>query len=256
MTPSSPAGLVDLLGRARMTVGTTTSLTGDTLSSSGVAVWSGEASVTIASADRADADAAFLSEFRAADGSVTGTFFEAGGLLVDLQNADDVVGELGSHRGFTAFGVLFGEPDGSGYGRLSETLDGSITASGSHVVLIGHVVLAPAWRGSGGVGRLLTSRLLQWLCAEPCLIAVAPSVNIRGRVPCRARRIWASLGFHPYDNDIWILDPATSDHDDAVFDLETRLPGRVTSGGQCECAAGITECGGAQANGAPRRALR
>lgn len=36
--------------------GSAASLSGDTLSSSGVAVWSGEASVTIASADRADAE--------------------------------------------------------------------------------------------------------------------------------------------------------------------------------------------------------
>ncbi|MFI5610282.1 GNAT family N-acetyltransferase [Amycolatopsis sp. NPDC051903] len=195
-----------------------------------MAVWSGEASVTLAPTDQADADGAFLSGCRAADGSVTGTFFEAGGLLVDLQNTGDVVGALGSHSGFTAFGALFGEPDGSGCGGLAEVLDGSITAAGSHVVLIGHVVLAPAWRGSGGVGRLLTSRLLQWLCAEPRLIAVAPFVSTPGAAPHRARRTWASLGFRPYDNGIWILDPATSDHDDALFGLEARLLGRAGFG--------------------------
>ncbi|MEW2508074.1 hypothetical protein AB0878_47205 [Amycolatopsis sp. NPDC047767] len=192
-------------------------------------MWSGEASVTVEPADRAAASAAFLSECRAADGSVTGTFFEAGGLLVDLQNVGDVVAELGAHSGFTEFGALFGDPDGSGYGRLTESLDGSIRASGSHVVLIGHVVLAPAWRGCG-VGRLLTSRLLQWLCAEPCLIAVAPFVSTGGPASHRARRTWATLGFRPYDSRIWILDPATSDHDEAVFALESRLLGRVACG--------------------------
>lgn len=225
-----------------MTVGTTASLTGDTLNSSGVAVWSGEAIVSLSSAERVDAAGMFLAEYRAADGGLTGTFFEAGGLLVDLQNAGDVVGELRSHTGFAAFGALFAGPDGSGCGRLAERLDGSVTAAGSQVVLIGHVVLAPAWRGRGGIGRLLVSRMLQWLCAEPGLIAVAPFVASPDPAPHHSRRTWASLGFRPYDNHVWILDPATSDHDDAVIDIEARLSARQ----------GLTECAVVPAGGAAR----
>ncbi|MGW4490184.1 hypothetical protein ACWEOE_41040 [Amycolatopsis sp. NPDC004368] len=155
-----------------------------------MAVWSGEANVTLEPAERAEAAGMFLAECRAVDGGVTGTFFEAGGLLVDLQHTGDVVGELRSHTGFAAFGALFGESDGSGYGRLAARLEGSVTAAGNQVVLIGHVVLASAWRGHGGVGRLLVSRMVQWLCAEPGLIAVAPFAATSGQEPHHARRTW------------------------------------------------------------------
>ncbi|WP_152546698.1 hypothetical protein [Amycolatopsis orientalis] len=42
------------------------------------------------------------------------------------------------------------------------------------VVIIDRVQLAPAWRGLGGVGRLLTARLLRWVCNDPRLVAVLP----------------------------------------------------------------------------------
>jgi hypothetical protein len=104
-------------------------------------------------------------------------------------------------------------------------------------VLVDRVWLAPAWRGHGGVGRLLTARLLRWVCPEPRVVALMPSPialddkqqedeTVFNHEMAKARQTWKSLGFKPFGKDILIMDPAMVYHDEAVKKLarELRLP--------------------------------
>ncbi|WP_410583766.1 hypothetical protein [Amycolatopsis sp. lyj-108] len=77
--------------------------------------------------------------------------FEANGLTIDLQHVDDVHDALDARSGRDQFGFV----------TLQNGLEDQIQSLGSHVVIIDRVRLAPAWRGLGGVGRLLTARLLR-----------------------------------------------------------------------------------------------
>ncbi|OLZ57589.1 hypothetical protein BS330_14880 [Amycolatopsis keratiniphila subsp. nogabecina] len=89
------------------------------------------------------------------------------------------------------------------------------------------VQLAPAWRGLGGVGRLLTARLLRWICTDPRLVAVLPfPIDLdRGLLkddsifePAleKVRRTWAALGFQPATDQLWIMDPADGAHESTI----------------------------------------
>jgi hypothetical protein len=118
--------------------------------------------------------------------------------------------------------------------ELVEELQEELASFGPAVVLLDRVWLAPAWRGHGGVGRLLTARLLRWVCPEPRVVALMPSpiaLNdkqqedkaIFDQEMAKIRRTWESLGFKPLGKDILIMDPAMIHHDEAVKKLAREL---------------------------------
>ncbi|MGI8331335.1 hypothetical protein ACRYCC_15330 [Actinomadura scrupuli] len=78
--------------------------------------------------------------------------------------------------------------------------------------------LAPAWRRLGGVGRLLTGRLIN-VIAPNALVALKPfPVDVArdadgvavpadfDRLMPGIRRAWAVLGFEGYGEDLMVLD--------------------------------------------------
>lgn len=84
------------------------------------------------------------------------------------------------------------------------------------MVIIDDVRLSPAWRGLGGVGRLLTGRLLRWISDQPRVVAVHPFPIDLDDDACqdpavfdpamrRVRGMW--VRFEPFTDDIWIMDP-------------------------------------------------
>ncbi|WP_410659890.1 hypothetical protein [Amycolatopsis sp. lyj-112] len=135
---------------------------------------------------------------------------------------------------YARFIPLFGGRDQFGFVTLRDDLEDEVESLGSHVVILDRVQLAPAWRGLGGVGRLLTARLLRWVCADPRLVAVLPFPIDLDRAlleddsafePAleKVRRTWAALGFQPAIEQLWIMDPAIGTHHNAVTQIEQSL---------------------------------
>ena len=99
---------------------------------------------------------------------------------------------------------------------------------------MGRIRLAPARRGHGVV-RLLTARLLGWVCPDPMVVALMPSsiaLNEKQHEDeaafspgmAKARWTWKSVGFRPFGEDIMIImNHAMADHDEAVETLARKL---------------------------------
>lgn len=104
------------------------------------------------------------------------------------------------------------------------------------LAIIKRARVAPAWRGLGGVGRYLTARLIPWMFPDAAVVALKPfpldvprdehgtaDAAVLGPVLRKIERTWHSIGFEPHKNDIWIMDPNSSKHEDAVSKLERNL---------------------------------
>jgi hypothetical protein len=109
-----------------------------------------------------------------------------------------------------------------------------LASFGSQVVLVDRVRLATAWRGHGGVGRLLTARLLRWACPGARAVALMPSPIALDEKQqedeaafkqemAKVRRTWKSLGFKSFGKDILVMDPAMVYHDEAAKKLARKL---------------------------------
>ncbi|WP_062993794.1 hypothetical protein [Nocardia anaemiae] len=158
------------------------------------------------------------------------------GLIVDPFIVEDsilrLLDELSAD--YDHFRVLF---DGNDFHpELMDMIDGGL---GSRAVLIDRARVAPAWRGMGGVGRLLISRILRLFADTAGVVATNPfpidlfaEWDTRtglvkhprfGDELAKVQRTWGSLGFQPYKDPIWVMDPAMSTHSRAVAELEKQL---------------------------------
>ncbi|TQC42893.1 hypothetical protein EEB14_46285 [Rhodococcus sp. WS4] len=104
-------------------------------------------------------------------------------------------------------------------------------------MLINRVVLDPAWRGHGGVGRYLTGLAIRHLDhAATCVALHASPFELRDRygsgdVPddeweagsVALGKLWQTLGFHHHSGHLYVLDPATFALDEAIAEFMTRL---------------------------------
>jgi hypothetical protein len=156
------------------------------------------------------------------------TIFEASGLTLDLYRTDDPFASLDARsQDYAHFLGLF-DADG----ELTEDLD--CGAFGNSLVIIDRARLAPAWRGLGGVGRLLIGELLPWICSSPQLVAVHPFPTDLDREQKRddavfkpaleqVRRTWRSLAFEPFSDDVWVMHPEKRTHSDALEQLRHEL---------------------------------
>jgi hypothetical protein len=163
--------------------------------------------------------------------------FRARGLVIDLGTVDDVGAALDARSAdYAEFTVLFGH-ERTRYGtlQLSSDLEDRLTGAGGHqVVIIDRAEIAAAWRGLGGTGRLLVSRVVAWIAAAPCVVALYPfptDLDEEARhdpavlqpALARIRRTWASIGFSPFTDDVWIMDPHRAEHEKARAAIERRL---------------------------------
>jgi hypothetical protein len=132
-----------------------------------------------------------------------------------------------------AFGCLFDLEGGVG---LHPDLEQMIEGSGRHVVIGERVRLAPAWRGLGGVGRYLFGRMLPLICCDPVVVAAQPfpldvTRDEKGNADkeslkhglSQIRHTCRSIGFEPYKDDIWIMDPNSIKHERSIAKLERQL---------------------------------
>lgn len=170
------------------------------------------------------------------DDGVDLTLFQASGITIDLAQVDDVFDALDARGQDEAdFIPLFGEyRDQFGFVELADELEDRLEPGGNKVVILDRVRLAPAWRGLGGLGRLLTARILQWVCDDPRLVAVQPfPIDLEENkrqddgafTPAmqQVRRTWASLGFEPFTEKLWVMDPRKSAYHKAVTQISKDL---------------------------------
>ncbi|MGY1898315.1 hypothetical protein [Nocardia gipuzkoensis] len=114
---------------------------------------------------------------------------------------------------------------------LCDAIEETLAMPASRVVLIDRASLEPAFRGQGGVGRLLISYILRHLLGDGDGIAVtlphpfevdSDALEFEAELG-KVRHIWQSIGFHPVNDDVWILDSASPTHSAAIERLEKKL---------------------------------
>jgi hypothetical protein len=163
------------------------------------------------------------------------TVFRADGLVLDLCRVENVVESLDADSAeLVKYACLF-DPDRDN--ELHPDLESRLELPvGPHVVILERARVASAWRGCGGVGRYLTGRVLSWVSQSAVVVAAQPfplDVKRDGRGAVddanfkpalkAIQRTWRSIGFEPYQDDIWILDPTASKHERAMVRLERKL---------------------------------
>jgi GNAT superfamily N-acetyltransferase len=156
------------------------------------------------------------------------TVFSMSGLTLDLWRIGRIYESLDSRDAdYEHFAGLF---DKSGDMGLHPDL-GDCLVTGTHVVIIDRARVAPAWRGLGGVGRLLITRHLRWAAESAAVVATHPfPIDLSldehedearvAREKAVVQRTWESLGFEPFREDIWVMQPHLRGHDDAARRLE------------------------------------
>ncbi|WP_413102419.1 hypothetical protein [Streptomyces sp. Inha503] len=170
------------------------------------------------------------------DDSTELTIFSMSGLTLELSRIGRIYDSLDSRDSdYEHFARLF---DSSGDLGLHPDLDDCLV-TGTHVVIIDRARIdrariASAWRGLGGVGRLLIARMLRWTSVDAAIVATHPfpidiPVDERDdearvlREKAAVQRTWESLGFEPFREDLWVMKPRLRGHEDAVRRLEATL---------------------------------
>jgi hypothetical protein len=162
------------------------------------------------------------------------TILRAEAIVLDLQKLENPLETLDADsEELLRYSCLFDLEGGEG---LHPELEEALAGFGTHVVIAERVRLAPAWRGLGGVGRYLFGRMLPLMCCDPVVVAAQPfpldvdrdeegnakKAALR-RGLAQIRRTWKSIGFEPYKDDIWIMDPNLVKHEQALTRLERKL---------------------------------
>lgn len=235
------------VSRIRLTVGGEAALVGADTDDPGTMDWWGWATITEypsvfddddeddVDPERLKQDGFALSTKDIGDGGLRMTILEAHGLMIDLWRVQNIYDALDARsEDYANFIPMFGEHGHYGELELVEELEDLLEPGGSQVVILDRAWLAPAWRGCGGVGRLLTIRLLRWLCDDPRAVALKPfpidldedqkqDEAVFRKAMTTVRRTWKSVGFQPFSDDIWVLDPRTGSYDRTVRRLSKRL---------------------------------
>ncbi|MFE3800319.1 hypothetical protein [Nocardia tengchongensis] len=114
---------------------------------------------------------------------------------------------------------------------LRKEVEDLLEMPAARVVFIDRASLEPRFRGRGGIGRVLIGHILSQLMGDVDSVAVTyphpfelehgdPSVDIEVR---KVRQVWESIGFTPVDDDVWIMDSASTAHSKAIASFEGRL---------------------------------
>ncbi|WP_341927877.1 hypothetical protein [Nocardioides psychrotolerans] len=113
-------------------------------------------------------------------------------------------------------------------GDLAEELLDRLEGAGSSVLILNSATLAAEWRGHG-VGRLLAGVALLALSDGVSCFATYPAPldgstgAERDRAILELGQVWARLGFQPFRDGVWVLDPALVTLDNAVTALKSDL---------------------------------
>ncbi len=225
----------------RLEVGGEASLAGADVDDPGTMDWWGEATLSVWPEDDEscttwwDHNGTALSVADIDGGGRKLQVLRACGLIVDLWGVENVYDALDARsQDYADFLPMFGQRGSLGQAELASELDDMLEPGGGRVVILDRVWLAPAWRGLGGIGRLLTARLLRWVSDDARVVALKPfpieldehacgDPAIFDKALAQIRRTWQSLAFEPFTEDIWIMDPRMNAHNRAVKEIAKRL---------------------------------
>jgi hypothetical protein len=172
-----------------------------------------------------------LSERRDPRGGSLLEMFTMSGFTIDLTRCVSLVDVFDSRSDETALLLPLVDPE---TGDLKDDLLERLEGVGYHLVVIDQVILADAWRRQGGIGRLLIGHSLRWLGAGAWCVVVRPDLFTEDLAAAQpdvgsARQVlyhtWGFLGFSPYTDELYVLDPALRALDEAIRILEGRLLG-------------------------------
>jgi GNAT superfamily N-acetyltransferase len=113
-------------------------------------------------------------------------------------------------------GVLLDED-----GDLADEVADELAGVGSQLLILNSVVLDPRWRGHG-VGAYLAGEAIAVLDSDAHCVATypAPLDGSEGRARSHAvrklGRVWSSIGFTPFRDGVWVLDPGLVTLSDAL----------------------------------------
>ena len=153
-------------------------------------------------------------------------------LVVDLLTCPDPWGALDSsndsiaHIGDTVFDA--------NTGQLSERLDGVLGRAGHRVLVLDRVELEPAWQGHN-VAALLAAEALDHLrtgcrvalCLPGPLDRTGVSAEEYDEAVRRMQGVWKQVGFRPFDDGVWLLEPSGGTLDERLASLREQ-PGSAT----------------------------
>lgn len=133
-------------------------------------------------------------------------------LEVDLMACDDPWGALDGSNEEIAYigGAIFDEMTG----QLSEALDSSLARTGSRVLVLDRVELEPPWQGRN-VAALLIAETLERMRHDVRVALCLPGPLHRGETSRdqyeesirRMQQVWAQVGFQPFREGVWLLEP-------------------------------------------------
>ena len=201
------------------------------LGSRAVATWTGDGLVRISALDVEGVwrhDDVALSRREDDEGVVDLVVATCTGLTIGLDHAAEAAEVLDSFVDYSHFQPLLAPERPGGLAEDVERWAGR----GERLVLLDRVELAPAWRGMGGVGRLVVARLLRWIATDTRLVALQPfptQFSGAGDAPgfeearTKVQQVWGSIGFAPCRHHIWCIDPASATLVDALARLEDGL---------------------------------
>lgn len=149
-------------------------------------------------------------------------------LVVDLLTCPDPWGALDSsndsiaHIGDTVFDA--------NTGQLSERLDGVLGRAGHRVLVLDRVELEPAWQGHN-VAALLAAEALDHLrtgcrvalCLPGPLDRTGVSAEEYDEAVRRMQGVWKQVGFRPFDDGVWLLEPSGGTLDERLASLREQL---------------------------------
>ena len=165
------------------------------------------------------------------DESQSRSVFHMEGLTVDLWDAD-LFDALDAHSADTAHFLALAEGEREA-GGLNPELGDMIEGLGSQLVIVDRALVATAWRGLGGVGRLLAASALHWIAAEAQCVAVHPFPFLLAGLERDdpqvvqaldgVRRTWQSIGFERFRDDLYVFDPTSNKMDQEIARLKATL---------------------------------
>lgn len=115
-------------------------------------------------------------------------------------------------------------------GQLVEELASRFQPVGRRLLLLDRIELQPEWQGQN-VAALIAAEALDQLRAGARLAVCLPGPLDRPeqmpdeeyqRAVTRMQGVWSQLGFHPFREGVWILDPSGTSLDEALVRLRAR----------------------------------
>jgi GNAT superfamily N-acetyltransferase len=115
-------------------------------------------------------------------------------------------------------------------GQLSETLDSRIPRNGNRLLILDRVELEPDWQGHN-VAAVLVAECLDQL-RTGCRVALCLPAPLERRPDEtdeeytasveRMRHVWSQVGFRPFLDGVWLLEPNSGALDDSLRSLRSR----------------------------------